>query len=93
MRRIYKTFPLSFTDSSKVQANETLAEVRKTAPQLSETLAKVTKAPVSAGPLEMPQEEETVVCCFFRMPKFKFSFKVKFSFYTRCYCIFRHCAY
>ncbi|XP_048090095.1 uncharacterized protein LOC125288033 isoform X2 [Alosa alosa] len=44
--------------------------------ELRQTLAEVTKAPAcAAGRLEMAQEEETAGCCFFRMPKFKFSFK------------------
>ncbi|XP_076155134.1 uncharacterized protein LOC143138579 [Alosa pseudoharengus] len=61
------------TSSSQVQAMKTLAEV--------------TKAPAcAAGRLEMAQEEETAGCCFFRMPKFKFSFKVEF-----CLCVTRHC--
>ncbi|KAL2087804.1 hypothetical protein ACEWY4_016632 [Coilia grayii] len=63
------------TFSSSVQPNETLAELRGSVLQLSKTLAEVPKAPASVGPLEMPQEEDTVGCCFFRMPKFRFSFK------------------
>ncbi|XP_062382817.1 uncharacterized protein LOC134070459 [Sardina pilchardus] len=60
------------TSSSQVQAMRT---------ELRETLAEVTKAPeCAAGRLEKAQEEETTGCCFFRMPKFKFSFKVEFSF-------------
>ncbi|KAL2076493.1 hypothetical protein ACEWY4_027908 [Coilia grayii] len=69
-----------------VQPNETLAELRGSVLQLSETLAEVPKAPASVGPLEMPQEEDTVGCCFFRMPKFRFSFKVLFSSYSQLYC-------
>ncbi|XP_041939572.1 uncharacterized protein LOC121700575 [Alosa sapidissima] len=55
------------TSSSQVQAMKT---------ELRQTLAEVTKAPAcAAGRLEMAQKEETAGCCFFRMPKFKFSFK------------------
>ncbi|XP_062381697.1 uncharacterized protein LOC134069684 [Sardina pilchardus] len=59
------------TSSSQVQAMKT---------ELRETLTEDTKVPeCAAGRLEMAQEEETTGCCFFRMPKFKFSFKVEFS--------------
>ncbi|XP_062381701.1 uncharacterized protein LOC134069690 [Sardina pilchardus] len=45
--------------------------------ELRESLAEVTKAPeCAASRLEMAQEEETTGCCFLKMPKFKFSFKV-----------------
>ncbi|XP_062407179.1 uncharacterized protein LOC134098202 [Sardina pilchardus] len=55
------------TSSSQVQAMKT---------ELRDTLAEVTKAPeCAAGRLEKAQEEETAGCCFFKMPKFKFSFK------------------
>ncbi|XP_062376020.1 uncharacterized protein LOC134064204 [Sardina pilchardus] len=55
------------TSTSQVQAMKT---------ELRETLAEVTKAPeCAASRLEMAQDEETTGCCFFKMPKFKFSFK------------------
>ncbi|KAL2076495.1 hypothetical protein ACEWY4_027910 [Coilia grayii] len=71
----HQAYPFENTFSSSVEANETLAELRGSVLQLSKTLAEVPKAPASVGPLEMPQEEDTVGCCFFRMPKFRFSFK------------------
>ncbi|XP_062381584.1 uncharacterized protein LOC134069606 [Sardina pilchardus] len=59
--------PIPSTSSSQVQAMKT---------ELRETLAEVTKAPeCAASRLEMAQDEETTGCCFFKMPKFKFSFK------------------
>ncbi|XP_062393445.1 uncharacterized protein LOC134080849 [Sardina pilchardus] len=56
-----KDSPVAKTSSSRVQANASLSELRE--------------SPVSAGPLEVPLEEATVGCCFFRIPKFKLSFK------------------
>ncbi|XP_062383076.1 uncharacterized protein LOC134070678 [Sardina pilchardus] len=59
------------TSSSQVQAMKS---------ELRDSLAEVTKAPeCAADHQEMAQEEETTGCCFFKMPKFKFSFKVEFS--------------
>ena len=78
--------PLCVIGSSQVQINDTLPELRKTASEVSETLSEVTKAPASVGSLEMPEEVETVGCCFFRMPKFKFSFKMVFSLNKIPYC-------
>ena len=71
MKDISELCTLLFAGSSQVQAMKT---------ELRETLAEVTKAPeCAASRLEMAQEEETTGCCFFKMPKFKFSFKVEFS--------------
>ncbi|XP_063048757.1 uncharacterized protein LOC134442637 [Engraulis encrasicolus] len=70
-----RAFENTASSSAELQSGD-LAGLRGGELQSRDALADVPKNHESAGPLESPQEkEDTVGCCFIRMPKFRWSFK------------------